>query len=229
MGKYKPGFYTVQIGRKPGIYLTWEECKAQVNKFPSAKYKKFYVREEAEKFLRGEKEVIKIDSRKLQVWTDGSTFDNGSANARAGIGVFWKDNDIRNLSERLPGEQTNNRAEIYAVIRALETCDNKEIPIEIMTDSKYVINAIELWIKRWEKNGWLTSQKTPVKHSVLIKKLKKLIESRTGIVKLIHVRGHQGNYGNEKADKLSKQGSLKEVVLVEKECKSKISDYFQNK
>ncbi|CAG8535282.1 25761_t:CDS:1, partial [Gigaspora rosea] len=48
------------------------------------------------------------DTNKLRVWTDGSSFGNGSITARAGIGVFWGDNDPRNLSERLSGDQTNN-------------------------------------------------------------------------------------------------------------------------
>ncbi|CAG8600764.1 32315_t:CDS:2, partial [Racocetra persica] len=73
--------------------------------------------------------------RKIQIWTDGSSFNNGTKKAQAGIRVFWKDNHPNNLSERLPGsEQTNNRAEIYAIIHALEICENKTKPLEIMTD-----------------------------------------------------------------------------------------------
>ena len=87
--------------------------------------------------------MVELKNNVIQVWTDGSSFENGSKNARAGIGVFWKDNDQKNLSEKLPGEQTNNRAELYAVIRALEICENKTKLLEIITDSKYVINAID--------------------------------------------------------------------------------------
>ncbi|CAG8843241.1 1575_t:CDS:2, partial [Racocetra persica] len=63
---------------------------------------------------------------------------------------FFKDKDPRNLSERLPGEQqTNNHAEIYAAIRALEICDKNENLI-INTDSFYVINSHN--IKKPKKN-----------------------------------------------------------------------------
>ncbi|CAG8832704.1 20873_t:CDS:2, partial [Racocetra persica] len=98
--------------------------------------------------------------------------------------VFFADNDDRNLSERLLGEiQTNNRAEIYAVIRALE-----------------------------EKNRYMSYNNKSIKNQDLIKRLKKLIDYRIGTVKLVHVRGHLGNYGNEQADRLAKHGSLKEAV-----------------
>ena len=43
-------YYAVRIGREPGIYLTWDDCKAQVDKFPGAIYKSFKTMEEAEKF-----------------------------------------------------------------------------------------------------------------------------------------------------------------------------------
>ena len=88
MGKYKPGYYAVRKGRKKGIYDSWEECKAQVSKFPNAKYKKFYDLKQAQNYIEGKKEAIEIDPFKLQVWTDGCLFDNGSSKARAGIGVF---------------------------------------------------------------------------------------------------------------------------------------------
>ncbi|CAG8773684.1 9738_t:CDS:2, partial [Racocetra persica] len=125
MPKTKPGYYAIRKGRKTEIYLTWDECKVQVNKFHNAMYKKFPTRTKAQNFIK----------EKHEVSTDGSSFNNGTTRAQAGIRVFWKDNDSNNLSERLPGsEQTNNRAEIYSVIRALEVCENKTKPLEIMTD-----------------------------------------------------------------------------------------------
>ncbi|CAG8764414.1 37082_t:CDS:2 [Racocetra persica] len=193
MPKTNPGYYAIRKGRKPGIYLTWDECEAQVNEFRNAMYKKFSIRIEAQKFIEGKCEV--------------SVILNDS------IGVFWKDNDPNNLSKRLPGsEQTNNRVEIYAAIRALKVCENKIKPLKIMTDSKYVINIIEDWVKKWEKNGYMSYKNTPVKNQDLIKRLKKLIDNKIDTVRLIHVRGHLGNYGNEQADRLAKLGSLQEAI-----------------
>ncbi|KAF0449841.1 ribonuclease H-like protein [Gigaspora margarita] len=112
------------------------------------KLKDFQIRkliETLQKYIEkyGKNDIVKNDLNSLQVWTDGSVFENGTTNARAGIGVFWKDNDIQNLSEHVPGDQTNNRAEIFAIIRAIEICNDKVKPLNIMTDSKYVINAME--------------------------------------------------------------------------------------
>ncbi|CAG8584525.1 28820_t:CDS:2 [Racocetra persica] len=206
MPKTKPGYYAVRKGRKTGIYLTWDECKVQVNKFHNAMYKKFPTRTEAQNFIEGKHEVS----------------------------VILNDNDNpNNLSERLPGsEQTNNHAEIYAVIRALEVCENKTKLLEIMTDSKYVINIIEDWVEKLEKNRYMSYNNTPVKNQDLIKRLKKLIDNRIGTVRLIHVRGHWRNYGNEQADRLAKLGLLQEAT--EENFKSEtyskhITDYFNNK
>ncbi|KAF0463385.1 ribonuclease H-like protein [Gigaspora margarita] len=107
----------------------------QVSKFLNAKYKKFYKIKEAQNFIEEKKDIVKNDPNSLQVWTDSSVFENRTTNARAGIGVFWKDNDIQNLSERVLDDQTNNRAEIYAVIRAIKTCKDKIKPLNIITDS----------------------------------------------------------------------------------------------
>ncbi|CAG8674206.1 11193_t:CDS:1, partial [Dentiscutata heterogama] len=52
----------------------------------------------------------------------------------------------------------NNRAEIYAVVRALETCENREKVLEIRTDSRNVVNAFEGWINTWKMRDWKTSR-----------------------------------------------------------------------
>ncbi|CAG8623519.1 7000_t:CDS:1, partial [Scutellospora calospora] len=64
----------------------------------------------------------------------------------------------------------------------------------------------------------MTSCNTLVKNKDLFIRLKKLIENRIGIVKLVHIREYQGNYDNEQVDRLAKQGSLKEYI---KEIKEK--------
>ncbi|CAG8791320.1 11177_t:CDS:1, partial [Gigaspora rosea] len=123
---------------EPGIFISWEECKKQINKYPGALYKKFYTKQQAFKYIE-EENVDETD--KVIIYTDGYCKKNGTDDAKASIGVFFNDNDSRNLSERLPGKkQTNNRAEIFAIIRALETV-NKENDIIIFTDSTYVINC----------------------------------------------------------------------------------------
>ncbi|KAF9202309.1 hypothetical protein BGZ49_007515, partial [Haplosporangium sp. Z 27] len=80
-------------------------------------------------------------SNPIIIHTDGSALSNGKAGSQAGLGVFFGVNDPRNLSERLDGEpQTNQRAELMAVIRAIEVCGSDTAPIEIRTDSMYTVN-----------------------------------------------------------------------------------------
>ncbi|CAG8782753.1 27908_t:CDS:1 [Racocetra persica] len=149
MPKTKPGYYAVHKGRKPGIYLTWDECEAQVKGFRGAKFQRFFLKTDAENFIDDKKETVVLDKNKIQIWTDSCCLGNGTKEAKAGIGVFYGDKDLRNLSERLPGEQqTNNRAKIYAVIRAIKSCENKTKSLEIFTDSLHVVNIIGEWIEK---------------------------------------------------------------------------------
>lgn len=142
------------------------------------------------------------------VYTDGGCTKNGHKGARAGIGVYWGPENTRNVSERLQGEQTNQRAEIMAAVKALETA--KEMgykTLEIRTDSNYTIKGATDWCRRWKKNGWKTINGTDVKNKVEFQKLTKLCDEID--VKWTHVRGHQGNMGNEAADELARKGAMK--------------------
>ncbi|CAD6564172.1 MAG: Ribonuclease H1 [Cyphobasidiales sp. Tagirdzhanova-0007] len=82
------------------------------------------------------------------VYADGSCIHNGQSGARAGSGVHWsKPPDIGDISERLPGKQTNQCAELY-------TDQSPERPLVIFTDSKYAINCLCKWIHaevNWER------------------------------------------------------------------------------
>lgn len=144
------------------------------------------------------------------VYTDGASSNNGKANARAGYGVYWGDNDPRNASVRLDGiKQTNQRAEASAVNHALEQSINDKEPLEIMTDSQYVINAATVWSKKWVEKGWKSTAGGEVQNRDLFEKMLNLIDSRQGEVKFTYVPGHKGVPGNEKADQLAVAGAQK--------------------
>ncbi|RHZ81409.1 hypothetical protein Glove_120g71 [Diversispora epigaea] len=157
------------------------------------------------------------DVTKLIVWTDGCSLNNGRRGARAGVGVFWSVNDPRNLSEKLPGpRQTNNRAEIMAIIRALETCPSDNVTLEIKTDSVYVMKAYKSWIPNWEKNGWKNKAKKDVENKDLFTRMIRLIRARPGKVLISHVPGHKGIAGNEAADRLANLGALEDETIDDK-------------
>lgn len=98
---------------------------------------------------------------------------------------------------------TNNRMELMAAIQALEAL-KRPMKVSLHTDSKYLLDGITKWIHGWQRNGWLTSAKKPVKNDDL---WRRLIEAmRPHDVTWVWVRGHAGDPGNERADALARRG-----------------------
>jgi ribonuclease HI len=149
------------------------------------------------------------DPNTLRIWTDGSSRGNGQRGARAGLGVYFGPNDPRNLSQPLPGDlQTNQRAELLAIQRALESVPDTQ-DVEIVTDSQYSINCVTVWAAKWEKNQWKTSGDQPVKNKDIVQDVRKLMEKREGVTNFKWVKGHALDKGNEEADKLAVQGAMR--------------------
>jgi ribonuclease HI len=98
---------------------------------------------------------------------------------------------------------TNNRMELTAVIRALESL-RRRVPVEIYTDSQYVKNGIEVWIGSWKKNGWKTADRKAVKNADLWLELDQL--AREHDITWHWVRGHADTEGNCRADELANRG-----------------------
>lgn len=139
----------------------------------------------------------------LKIWTDGSCLGNPGPGGWAFVAT-----DGKNTAERSGGERdtTNNRMELTAVIRAL-TAARRHSEIELHTDSQYVKNGTQSWLKNWKKNNWRTADKKPVKNQDLWMQLDELSDA----IK-IHwhwVRGHNGNEMNERCDELARTAAEK--------------------
>ncbi|KAJ6665923.1 hypothetical protein lerEdw1_001395 [Lerista edwardsae] len=142
------------------------------------------------------------------VYTDGCCSGNGRHKARAGTGVYWGPNNPLNSSERLPGRQTNQRAEIQAACKAIEQAKSQNInKLAIYTDSKFTINGITNWVENWKTNGWKTSTKKDVINKEDFQRLSELSEGMD--IQWMHVPGHSGFAGNEAADHLAREGAGK--------------------
>ncbi len=100
-------------------------------------------------------------------------------------------------------ETTNNRMELTAAIRALQSL-KKPCSIQLHTDSNYLKNGITQWISKWQANGWRTADKKPVKNIDLWQELASAIAQHT--IEWCWVKGHSGNDGNERADALANKG-----------------------
>ena len=138
--------------------------------------------------------------KKIRIYTDGACKGN------PGIGGWGVLILLENEQIELSGgskETTNNQMELTAVIKALNFFD-KKIDLDLYTDSKYVMDGITDYIKKWKINGWQTANKKPVKNISLWKALDELNNFHE--IKWNWVRGHSGNPENEKADALANLG-----------------------
>lgn len=194
MGKY----YAVKVGRKPGIYNTWAECKAQVDGFSGAVYKSFLTYEEAENFIS--KNVRKPSSSKveLKAYVDGS-YDNSKKyysyacvlfHGEKRIEIAAADNDPKIVNQR------NVAGEVNAVINVVKfALENKVRSLEIYYDYA----GIEKWaIKEWQAKNDFTKGYVEFmsKHSSSID------------IRFVKVKSHSGDEYNDLVDALAKEALL---------------------
>ncbi|QRE75696.1 ribonuclease HI [Methylobacterium aquaticum] len=106
-------------------------------------------------------------------------------------------------------QSTNNRMELTAAIRALEHFP-EGAAIEMRCDSQYVVKSVTEWIRGWKLKGWRTTT-GPVKNVELMQRLDELAARRD--VRWVWVKGHSGEAGNERADRLAAQGRRQALGL----------------
>jgi len=137
---------------------------------------------------------------RVAIYTDGACKGNPGP---GGWGALLR---YRGRERELYGGEpatTNNRMELTAVIRALETLKRRS-DVAIYTDSQYVKNGIETWIHAWKRNGWRTSDRKSVKNADLWLELERLAGGHD--IEWHWVKGHADTEGNHRADELANRG-----------------------
>ena len=137
--------------------------------------------------------------KEITVYTDGACSGNPGP---GGWGAILQYNS--HIKEIYGGEEetTNNRMELTAAIRALETL-KEPCKVDLYTDSAYLCRAFtENWIVNWQRNGWKTSQKQPVENQDLWQELIRL--SSIHDVDWHKVKGHSDNENNNRCDALAR-------------------------
>jgi ribonuclease HI len=139
---------------------------------------------------------------KVEIFTDGACKGNpgpGGWGAIVRSGAHEK--------EMSGGEPltTNNRMELLAAIRALQAL-KRPCEVAVYTDSIYVRDGISKWIHGWQRNGWRTSDKKPVKNAELWQEL--LDAAAPHRIDWRWVKGHAGHPENERADRLACDAAL---------------------
>ncbi|KAJ7109830.1 ribonuclease H-like domain-containing protein [Mycena epipterygia] len=225
------------------------ECEAQVKGFHDAKYKKFNSPSEAKAWIAGNGSPVKSSGTSSEaggsdnkgkkrmrvpdesiydvVYSDGACKGNGQSGSVAGVGVWWGRDDPRNIAERCPGAQTNNRAELIAILRILETAPPSDRPLLIKSDSKYSIRCVWYsvlltpprssisglteWLDGWRRSNFVASNGEPVKNPELIKFIAAHLDARNRRGQKVvfeYVKAHNGEEGNEGADAQANLGTL---------------------
>ncbi|MDU1176960.1 MAG: ribonuclease H family protein [Peptoniphilus harei] len=188
-------YYAVRIGRNPGIYHTWDECKRETMGFKGASFKKFSTREDAEAFINEVEEEKKESAEKdeLVVYVDGS-YRNKDKSHSYGVYMFndeeeytyskrfFKDSDMRNVS-----------GEIKGAMRAMEEA------VKLGKKKIYLHYDYE-GIRSWALGFWKTNKEGTIYYKNFYDSIKNKLE-----VKFIKVEAHSGVKYNELVDKLAKE------------------------
>jgi ribonuclease HI len=145
-------------------------------------------------------------ARVVVIYTDGAC--SGNPGPGGWGAVLRYGTHEREISGGEPGSTTNNRMELTAAIEALELL-NRTVKVRLNTDSTYVRDGITKWLRGWQRNGWLTAERKPVKNVDLWQRLAAAVQRHD--VEWIWVKGHAGNDGNERADALANRGMFEAV------------------
>ncbi len=135
----------------------------------------------------------------VDIYTDGACRGNPGPGGWAALLTFGA------REKELAGAEamtTNNRMELTAVIRALETL-KRPVRARVYTDSEYVRRGITEWVSSWKARGWRTADRKPVKNQELWERLDALAAAHR--IEWHWVPGHAGVPGNERVDRLANQ------------------------
>ncbi len=221
-------FYAVRVGRTPGIYLSWDECKKNVDGFSGPVYKSFKTRAEAEEFMgstgdsacivnsacrassttvdeggriAGNEQAVDKSSAAMALDTLPYAFVDGSYNIAAkvyGYGGFLVHDGVR---EVLQGHGDDP-----------EMASMRNVSGEVGGSMAAVRRAIELGIKElviyydymgiemWANGSWKRNKKGTIAYHDYIQSVKNDIK-----LHFVKVKGHSGVEGNEEADRLAKE------------------------
>lgn len=136
----------------------------------------------------------------VEIFTDGACRGNPGP---GGWGALLRYGDQEKTLCGGERETTNNRMELMAAIKSLESL-KRHCKVRLTTDSIYVRDGITKWMDNWKARGWKTAAKKPVKNKDLWEALDSAIQGHE--IEWAWVKGHSGHRENEIADELANRG-----------------------
>ncbi len=140
----------------------------------------------------------------VTIYSDGACSGNPGAGGWGALLMFSDGQEIELCGSQ--ANATNNQMELMGAIAALESLAQSSL-VTLFTDSQYVQKGFSEWLPGWKAKGWRTSTGSAVKNEDLWRRLEKAAQKHRLTIKW--VRGHNGDPGNERADKLAVAGVAK--------------------
>lgn len=186
-------YYAVKSGRKKGIFLTWEDCKEQVDGFEGAEYKSFTNIMDAESYLVDEHVEKKVDGPVAYV--DGS-FKEETNEYSFGV-VLLIDGKEYYFKKSFPSDELSSMRNVAGEIKAagfiILYCLNRGI-------NKLTIYHDYEGISKWYQNEWKANLFGTKKYQEFANEVKNQID-----VTFVKVKSHSNDHYNDLADKLAKE------------------------
>lgn len=154
----------------------------------------------------------------INVYTDGSLIRKGKT-IYCGYGIYFSNNEYKSISRPFTHKPiTNNRAELYAILKTIILCnkiyinrikknDNELKIVNIYSDSEYSVKTFNIWYQNWKKT------KKEYLNADIIDEVIDHMKNAPFKINLIHIRAHTGkddphSLANEIVDELAKKGAL---------------------
>ena len=146
----------------------------------------------------------------VTIYTDGACSGNPGP---GGYGAIMQSGKHKRELAQGYRRTTNNRMELMAVIAALKIL-TRPCAVTLYSDSRYVVDGIEKgWAKSWKARGWKKADKQPALNADLWSMILDLLAKHQ--VKLVWVKGHASNPGNNRCDELAVAATKSDGLLVD--------------
>lgn len=191
----KQKFYAVRKGKTTGIFLTWDECKAQVDGFSGAEYKSFSTKEEAENFLfpQQENKTDIPDKDTLTIYVDGSYYEGEFS---YGMVVLWEGKE-ETYSQKVEDTELAKMRNVAGEIKGAEAA--MQYALDHGAKRLVIYHDYE-GIAKWCNGAWKANKPGTQDYRDLYNRVKEQVD-----ISFVKVTGHSNDKYNDMADELAKK------------------------